>query len=231
MSLVHPDTGEVIADCTTDEARALTDRIKTGVEAIWELIKQAYEIRAWAALGYSSWDDYCTREFGTSRLRLPREERQEVVASLRESGLSTRAIAAATGTNQSTIVRDQQRDAFASPDGDDDIPDDDSDSQPRVTGTDGASYPPSSPRRQPSEAVTDFLDSDQDLQDARYLHEFMKALARSDDFMEFDPGRLGELADPELVRTLDDYETRVHNFIGRFHHVRPGLHVVQGGSR
>lgn len=88
------------------DARALTDRIKVGVEAIWELIKQAYEERAWDALGYISWDDYCTREFGTSRLRLPREERAEVVASLRESGLSLRAIASATGLNHQTVAND-----------------------------------------------------------------------------------------------------------------------------
>ena len=45
-------------------------------------------------------------EFGTARLRLPREERAEVVASLRESGLSVRAIAAATGDHYSTISRE-----------------------------------------------------------------------------------------------------------------------------
>jgi len=95
----------IVAMNATD-ARALTDRIKVGVEAIWELIKQAYTERAWAALGYESWDDYCTREFGTARLRLPREERAEVVASLRESGLSQRAIASATGLSQDTVRRD-----------------------------------------------------------------------------------------------------------------------------
>ncbi len=84
-------------------ARVLTDRIKVGVDAIWELVTQAYLERADKALGYSSWDDYCTREFGTSRLRLPREERGEVVASLRESGLSVRAIAAATGDSVGTV--------------------------------------------------------------------------------------------------------------------------------
>lgn len=90
---------------TATDARALTDRIKVGVEAIWELIKQAYTDRAWDALGYESWDDYCTREFGTSRLRLPREERAEVVASLRESGLSLRAIASATGISHTEARR------------------------------------------------------------------------------------------------------------------------------
>jgi hypothetical protein len=88
------------------DARALTDRIKVGVEACWELIKQAYTERAWAALGYDSWDDYCTREFGTARLRLPREERAEVVASLRESGLSLRAIESATGISRKTVIKD-----------------------------------------------------------------------------------------------------------------------------
>lgn len=88
------------------EARAITEQIKVGVEAAWELIKRAYTQRAWAALGYSSWDDYCSREFGTSRLRLPREERTEVVSSLRESGLSLRAIASATGLGRGTVERE-----------------------------------------------------------------------------------------------------------------------------
>lgn len=90
----------------TRDARALTDQIKVTVEGAWHLIERAYVARAWAALGYRSWDDYCQREFGTSRLRLPREERQEVVASLRESGLSTRAIAAATGIDRNTVMSD-----------------------------------------------------------------------------------------------------------------------------
>lgn len=80
----------VLAELNAPAARDLTDQIKVALGATWELVKQAYEGRAWVALGYDSWDDYCTREFGTSRLRLPREERAEVVASLRESGLSKR---------------------------------------------------------------------------------------------------------------------------------------------
>lgn len=96
-------TGLVVLNAV--EARALTDRIKVGVEAVWHLITQAYTERAWDVLGYSSWDDYCTREFGSSRLRLPREERAEVVASLRESGLSLRAIASATGISHTEARR------------------------------------------------------------------------------------------------------------------------------
>lgn len=91
------------ADLSPSEARALTDRIKVAVDVVWELVIDAYQRRAWVALGYATWDDYTTREFGTSRLRLPREERPDVVCSLREAGLSTRAIVAVTGLSKGTV--------------------------------------------------------------------------------------------------------------------------------
>lgn len=128
-------------EISASDARDLTDRIKTGVEAIWELIKQAYQSRAWAALGYDSWDDYCTREFGTSRIRLPREERQEVVASMREIGMSTRAIASATGNNRKTIMSDLRGGESQVVQNGPPAP---------VAGTDGKTYTPRpSPRPEP----------------------------------------------------------------------------------
>ena len=120
------------------QARELTDRIKVGVEAVWQLVKDAYVSRAWEALGYDSWDDYCTREFGSSRIRLPREERQEVVSSMREIGMSTRAIAAATGTSRQTVSNSLNagvKNLTPAP----------------ITGTDGKTYPASQPRREPVE--------------------------------------------------------------------------------
>lgn len=95
-----------IAVPTADEARTLTDRIKVAVEGTWQMIREAYVSRAWSALGYDTWDAYCAAEFGASRLALPREERREIVASLRESGLSTRAIASVTGAGVGTVSRD-----------------------------------------------------------------------------------------------------------------------------
>lgn len=106
---IDAETGEILArgpvDLDAVSARDLTDRIKVAIEGSWLLVKQAYEQRAWVSLGYVSWDEYCTREFGSSRLRLPAEERDEVVASLRSSGLSVRAIAAATGIGVGTVSR------------------------------------------------------------------------------------------------------------------------------
>ncbi|MFF6781392.1 hypothetical protein [Streptomyces sp. NPDC012510] len=114
-----------IALPTQEQARALTDRIKVAVEGTWLLIQEAYTSRTWAALGYATWDAYCAAEFGTARLRLPREERQEVVASLRESGMSLRAISSATGISPATAMRDSRV----------------SDETPAVVlGTDGGTY-------------------------------------------------------------------------------------------
>jgi len=93
---------------TKAQARRITEDIKLQLCGVWQLVKFAYVGRAWVALGYESWDSYCTAEFPTSRLRLPREERTEVVSSLRESGLSDRAIESATGESRRTLIRDRQ---------------------------------------------------------------------------------------------------------------------------
>lgn len=142
-------SGAELAISATD-ARRITEQIKVSVEAVWHLISQAYTSRAWSVLGYPSWDDYCTREFGTSRLRLPREERQEVVVSLRESGLSLRAIASATGDSEGTV-----RNALKSG-AQNYAPEPDADPEPArpITGTDGKAYP-AKPRPSPAPAVDD----------------------------------------------------------------------------
>lgn len=125
---------------SADEARSLTDRIKVAVEGTWQMIREAYVTRAWAALGYETWDAYCAAEFGTSRLALPREERREVVASLAESGLSVRAIASVTGNSHMTVQRDLT--AGVTPARESVTPE-----PRRVIGVDGKTYAP--PVRQP----------------------------------------------------------------------------------
>lgn len=89
-----------------DEAKRRVDRVKSGVERIWDDLVVLYRERAWSVLGYQSWDALCDAEFGGTRIALPRQQRHEVVCDLRESGMSTRAIASAIGVNQSTIARD-----------------------------------------------------------------------------------------------------------------------------
>jgi transposase-like protein len=103
---VDVQTGEVVTVLSVEQARTLTDQIAFGLGGMWQLVKQAYEGRAWVALDYPSWDEYCDNEFGATYIRLPREDRQEAVNSLRESGLSIRAIAAATGSSVGTVHSD-----------------------------------------------------------------------------------------------------------------------------
>lgn len=90
----------------TVEARDRAERIRTALGVSWQLIKEAYLARDWISLGYDSWDHYCSSEFGESRIKLPREERQEVVSSMREIGMSTRAIGTAIGASEATVRRE-----------------------------------------------------------------------------------------------------------------------------
>lgn len=182
MTLVNPVTGEIV---TLDQvaARRLTDKIKIGVEGIWHLIEEAYTSRAWQALGYSSWDDYCTREFGTSRIGIPREEQPQRVSSLRDAGLSIRAIRSATGLAKDTIAKAIEVSQPGTPGagapnpapvsvapvsaGGGEAPADTGQPAPRpITGIDGKTYPrpePKSPRA-PRRAITDqFFDAAFDL--------------------------------------------------------------------
>lgn len=124
-----------MADLTQKAARDLTDQIRTGMESIYHLIRAAYTGRAWAALGYGSWDEYVTREFGNLHLRPPLEDRHDVVLSLREAGMSTRAIAAATHLSDRTIRR--ELDARVGPGAANAAP---GDAATIVMGTDGKTY-------------------------------------------------------------------------------------------
>lgn len=231
-------SGELAPQLTSDEARSLTDRIKTAVEDIWQLIREAYTARAWAALGYESWDAYCSAEFGTSRLRLPREERTDVVGSLREAGLSTRAIASATGLGQTT-VRKHLSPSAPEPKGSPERP---------VTGLDGRSYPATRPaptpppiRRLPviSPHAEDDARRDQELEaeqegtDTRFRLNFARAMARADDVWQFDRDRIGQVyaADFEtaLRPWLDEMNSWCFRVTGAVNKHRSGLRIVEGG--
>ncbi|GAB3249125.1 hypothetical protein [Arthrobacter pigmenti] len=122
-------------------ARELTRQIKVGLEHSYTLIIAAYRGQAWMSMGYSSWDAYCQGEFGNLALQPPREERQNVIMSMREAGMSVRAIKGATGLGQGTVQRAVQRDSLLHdagvPNG---TPETALGDAGRVTGVDGKSY-------------------------------------------------------------------------------------------
>lgn len=233
--LYHPR----VAHMSEASARTSVERALTHLEAAAEEVVRQINGRAWLALGYESWDEMREAEYKGAAVIVPRADRPELVARLRQEGLSQQQIGNTLGVAKSTVQTDLDK------------ADSDFTESPTVrVDSLGRSRPTTyAPRAQeappafetaverpadpassvPSEAVTKFLDSDPDLQRERYLHAFVKALARSDDFMEFDPEKLGELADPDIVRSIDDYGINVQNFVDRFRRARRGLQMLQGG--
>jgi hypothetical protein len=52
-----------------EQAARLTERIKSSIDNLWELIVEAHDGKAWQALGYESWKGYVTKEFKMSERR------------------------------------------------------------------------------------------------------------------------------------------------------------------
>lgn len=140
------------SELSSTNARDITDKIRAGLEGIYQLIIQAYRGRAWISLGYATWDEYVRREFGNQALRPPLEERTEVVQSLRDSGLSVRAIAASTDLGVATVHREIEPKVAGVPVGTPEaerVPSE----QPKVLGIDGKEY--SSSKLSGSQSVND----------------------------------------------------------------------------
>lgn len=60
---------DISAPMTTDQARELTDTIRSTSEVLYVLLARAHAGRAWEALGYSSFAQYVKEEFDMSRSR------------------------------------------------------------------------------------------------------------------------------------------------------------------
>lgn len=176
---------DVVSGITVEQARELTDEIKTDAGALWDKVVRAYTERASDVLGYESWDTYCAAEFGSLRgLRLPLEERQDVVCSLRDAGMSTRTIASVTGASQSTVSRDLR------PGESNDSPDDANDSEPA---------PPTNKKRRRAPFPDQFGATVADL---RRDVEKLETLAGDDRFRDFARSELGVVRRTSLLQII-----------------------------
>lgn len=81
----------------------------------------------------------------------------------------------------------------------------------------------------PNPGVTEVLESSTDLQQARYLHEFAKVLVRANALMEFDPSKLGQMADADLAESIEAHASRISEFADSFRRARRNLRVISGG--
>lgn len=108
MSAV-PDT----AVLSVDTVNGLVGSIRSSFEAAWQhyedgcrLLVEAYQGKAWLALGISDWEAFISHTLDVDHLKIPRAERQQIVRSLREGGLTVRDIAFATGLGVGTVHRE-----------------------------------------------------------------------------------------------------------------------------
>lgn len=217
MTLAHAD------QCSESTARALTDQLRQSLAISWELLVEAYQRRAWAALGYESWDAYTDAELGETRLRLPREQRREVVQSMTEAGMSVRAIGSALGVSKNTVTADQvsqtgtpdevvDAELVDEPDevgdriarelaaSDDAFAEQAAKPENRVQGTDGKSYPAAQPQQPRRKALTDaFWTATYDMTKAV---ERVERLADDDRFPQ-NAEKVAAIHRSDLIRAID----------------------------
>lgn len=132
-------------------ARARADRIRSGMDTVASLtedIAAAYRSQDHLQLGYGTWAAYVEAEFiDVARMRLPREKRRELVSTLEsEADMSTRAIAAVTGSSKDTVHRDLNPDAAGVSN---ETPAKRNRSSRPVQGQDGKTYPAPTARSSP----------------------------------------------------------------------------------
>lgn len=94
-------------------ARRLTERIRMTAHSAREsltllrsLVEEAQQGEVHVTLGYPSWTAYLADVFGDEPMRLPRDQRQELVGYLAGEGMSIRAIAPIVGAPKSTVHDD-----------------------------------------------------------------------------------------------------------------------------
>lgn len=125
-----------------EEARRRTDEFKAHTEVWLEELAALYIEQVWYALDYETFDQYCHAELGS--IRLPRAGRTEAVLTLRDAGLSIRAISSALGLGVGTVHREIEAGV---PTG---TPDPPNGPQKETIGRDGKHYPASSPTPDPA---------------------------------------------------------------------------------
>lgn len=107
MTAIEPTGAQ--SPLTTEQARTLTDQIRSAVTDLYNLVVQAYKNLVWLPLGYDTWDEYLSAEFADVRMpKLPAAERRDTIRMMRTAGMSLRAIEATGVASKPTIIKDTQ---------------------------------------------------------------------------------------------------------------------------
>ncbi|KDQ02034.1 hypothetical protein EN35_16485 [Rhodococcus qingshengii] len=156
--LLTPVDAEVVDLLDEAAAKKLDTRIRLTIGTVREnfakLQDYVHEAKAGEihrALGFKSWTAYLSDALGAQPLMVDREQRRELVEYLSSEGMSTRAIASATGSSRETVRRQVAGDPNVSPEN----------RESPTTGLDGKTYAPKP--RPVAEPVADdrFISSDE----------------------------------------------------------------------
>lgn len=224
-------SADLVPTIGADEARSRLARVRAHVDQAAADLTALYAGRAWLALGHDSWESLCDAELGGVRIALPRSERREVHAEMREAGLSIPAIAAATGVSVGTVHADLSN--LKGPE--------------RIVGTDGVSRPA---RVTTTEKVERLVDLDTgEVVDAAYaagvaaadavdlpdlplgpsfMTRFLTSLHRAGDVLRFSPLTLADAADPDEWHSFLAFVDSINTFAESARAARPGLRSVKG---
>ena len=138
----------------TERIRAIAVTVKDQLEKLQTLLNEARDGEAWRVLGYASWTAYLADVMGEQPLRLPRDERQQIVGYLAGEGMSSRAIAPIVGATDRTVRNDMSGGKDFPPDSEPDYTTDQADIDAATELPDEADFSPAndSGDAEPSEA-------------------------------------------------------------------------------
>lgn len=220
-------TGIATTELTADEARELTAEIRRDLDGLLPKIKRAFDGRADKALGYDSWQAYCSTEL--KDVRVPLGDRPAMVAELRQGGMSQRAIGAALGVSKRTVENDLSQLATSSQ-----LPD-------RIVSLDGRERPATQSKPEtPATPTSDFtpldrqLDAEMEGTDQRFRRNFSAALAKSDDIWQFDVDRIAEAYAGDYEQAIRPFLDEMGRWCDRVRAARrqaSGLRLVNGGTQ
>lgn len=84
----------------------MTEQPVPDLDQVIGMLIEAHASRAWADLGYGSWNAYIAGEYGKQRFRMPAHQRKTAVAAMSSAGMSLRAIGVALGVDHTTAHLD-----------------------------------------------------------------------------------------------------------------------------
>jgi hypothetical protein len=97
-----------IAPLSLEQARDLTDEVKADAAALWSKLLTLYEGKAHEALGYTSWADYYTEEFGESKSHGYRLlEAARVDRALTDSPMGERPASERVAREMAPVLKDE----------------------------------------------------------------------------------------------------------------------------